>query len=196
MSDNKHKIILASSSPRRIKILQSIGLEFDTIPSNYEEILDSKEFSYQKIENLAYYKALDVFERIKKNVVNNDKYSLVLSADTVVVIDNQILGKPKNKKEATEMLKNLSGRKHSVVTSVCTINFKNSTKKILSETSYVEFENLTEKTIINYINTYKPFDKAGAYGIQELPDGFVKTVTGSFENIMGLCPKVVKRILE
>lgn len=189
------KIILASSSPRRIEILKGIGLNFETIPSGYEEVLDSFDFSYEKIEDLAFNKALDVFNKIKYNSSLTKKYSLILSADTVVVLDNQILGKPKNKDEAFNMLKNLGGKRHMVVTSVCTINLKTTDKKMLSETSYVEFEDLTDETITSYIEKYNPFDKAGAYGIQELPDGFIKSIEGSFKNIMGLCPEVVKKLI-
>lgn len=185
---NKKKLILASSSPRRKEILKKMGLEFVIIPSDYEELLESSDFSYEKIEHLAYKKAEAVLKTTSKS-------SLILSADTVVILDGEILGKPKNKNDAIEMLQRLSGKKHSVVTSICVVNSLSLKKQVISETSYVEFQNLSRELILNYIENYKPFDKAGSYGIQELPEGFIKNIEGSFENIIGLCPKAVEKIL-
>lgn len=187
-----HKIILASSSPRRREILEKMGLEFEIVPSDYEEVLESTHFTYEKIEELAYYKAKAVAETIQNP-------SLILSADTVVVIDGEILGKPQDKTDAINMLKKLSGKKHSVVTSICvidSINNTNSKKQVLSTTSYVEFKTLSDTLINYYVEEYKPFDKAGSYGIQELPEGFIHSIEGSFENIIGLCPLAVNKILE
>ena len=93
------------------------------------------------------------------------------------------------------MLKSLSGREHFVVTAICIIDSVSGRKKFHSTTSYVEFENLTDEMINSYIDEFKPFDKAGAYGIQELPQGFVKRIGGSFENIVGLCPKALEKTL-
>ena len=191
--DIKHKIILASASPRRRYILEKMGLEFEIIPSSYEEFLENSDFTYEKIEELAYNKAKSVLDTTSFPFFS---YPLILSADTVVVLDGQILGKPQNKDDAICMLKQLSGQKHSVVTSICVVNSKNSERKMLSTTSYVEFKMLTNELIINYIEKYNPLDKAGAYGIQELPENFVKNIEGSFENIIGLCPLAVASILK
>lgn len=190
----KKKLILASTSPRRREILSKIGLEFEIIPSDYEEVIDSPEFSYEKIETLAFHKAKAVYDKIK----NAPEYSnsIILSADTVVVLDEIILGKPLDKNDAFAMIKKLSDKKHSVVTSICTIVTGNFQKKIHSETSFVEFQDLSDSLIINYVEQFMPLDKAGSYGIQELPDGFVKNIEGSFENIMGLCPNAVNNILK
>lgn len=190
----KKKIILASSSPRRKELLTKMGLEFEIIPSNYEEILDTLDFSYTKIEELAYCKAKDVYETLKNSTGYDN--SIILSADTVVVLNEKILVKPKNEEEAIQMLTKLSGKKHSVVTSLCFINVDTLESKLFSETSFVEFENLTSEMIQKYVYEYKPLDKAGSYGIQELPDGFIKEIVGSFENIMGLCPKAVNKIFK
>jgi septum formation protein len=191
----KKKLILASSSPRRKQLLENMGLEFEIIPSDYEEILETLDFSYEKIEKLAYKKGQSV---LKKIAISYSPFtiSLILSADTVVVLDGKILGKPKDEQDAINMLKQLSGKRHSVITSVCIINTNTSEHKILSETSFVEFEILDEKTITDYVFKYKPLDKAGSYGIQELPACFVKRVDGSFENIIGLCPEVVIKLLK
>lgn len=189
----KKKIILASSSPRRKDILEKMGLEFEIIPSDYEEVLESLDFSYEKIEDLALNKAKSVLDKnYSLFTIHN---SLILSADTIVVLEGQILGKPKDEIEAIEMIKSLSGKKHSVVTSICVIDTKNLSHKILSTTSYVEFKNLSDELIIEYVKNYKPLDKAGSYGIQELPEGFLNNVEGSFENIIGLCSEAVNKIL-
>jgi len=188
-----YKLILASGSPRRKKILEEMGLEFEVIPSDFEEILDSDGFSYEKIENLAYQKAKSILSKLNGSPQFTAHTSLILGADTVVILDKKILGKPTDKNEAFSMLKRLSGKKHLVVTSICAIS--NNTKKIISTTSIVEFENLTDDLIKNYIDEFNPLDKAGAYGIQELPGGFIKNIEGSFENVIGLCPQAVEQTL-
>ena len=183
------KLILASNSPRRKKILADLGLEFEVIPSNYDEKLADDIFSYEKIEDLATQKCLDVVRRTDKN-------SLVLAADTVVVLHNKILGKPHSKDEAFNMLKSLSGATHSVVTSTCGINTQTNRAALLSTTSYVRFNQLTDEMIHYYIDNFNPLDKAGSYGIQELPPNYLEKYEGSFENIVGLCPDAVKSVLE
>lgn len=187
------KIILASSSPRRKAILEDINLCFEIIPSSYEEFLENSDFSYEKIENLAFNKANAVALDI---MPNSNTSALVIGADTVVVLDGQIMGKPKDEDDAIDMLKKLSGKTHSVVTSICVIDSENKHRKSLSTTSYVEFHNLSQDQIKNYVQNYKPLDKAGSYGIQELPEGYIKNVEGSFENIIGLCPLAVKEVLK
>ncbi len=182
------KLILASNSPRRKKILTDLGLDFEVVPSNYDEKLADDIFSYEKIEDLATQKCLDVVRRVDKN-------SLVLAADTVVVLHNKILGKPHSKQEAFEMLKSLSGATHSVVTSICAINTKTNRAALQSTTSYVRFKELTDEMINDYIEKYNPHDKAGSYGIQELPPNYLDKYEGSFENIVGLCPESVKAVL-
>lgn len=188
----KKKIILASSSPRRKKILEDLNLDFEVIPSDYDESLESTDFEYKKIEELAYQKAKSVFDSLFPFTSN---HFLILSADTVVILDKKILGKPRDKEDAISMLHSLSGRKHSVVTSLCLIDTETRNKNILSTTSFVEFNILSEEQIKNYVEQYKPFDKAGSYGIQELPEGFVSSLQGSLENVIGLCPLAVQEIL-
>ena len=182
------KLILASNSPRRKKILTDLGLQFDVIPSNYDENLDDDTFAYEKIEDLATQKCLDVVRRV-------DNKSLVLAADTVVVLHNKILGKPKDKKDAFCMLKSLSGKTHSVVTSICAVNTSTNRAALLSTTSYVRFTNWTDKMIYDYIDNFKPIDKSGSYGIQELPSEYLDKYEGSFENIIGISPDAVLSVL-
>jgi septum formation protein len=182
------KIILASNSPRRKKIMSDLGLDFEVIPSNYDEQLATDIFAYDLIEDLATQKALDVVRRVDKN-------SIVIGADTVVVLHNKILGKPHTKENAFKMLKELSGETHSVVTSICGINTKINKAALISTTSYVRFNELTDSMINDYISEYSPLDKAGSYGIQEMPAGYIEKYEGSFENIVGLDSEAVKRVL-
>ena len=189
-SENKivGKIILASSSPRRADILKKAKIDVRIIPSPYEEIHSADGFSYEFVENLAYNKALAVCDIL-------DEKAFVIGADTVVVLDNEILGKPGNFDGAFKMLKKLSGKTHSVVTSIVVINSETKDFVKKSETSYVTFEKLTDEKIRYYIENYKPFDKAGSYGIQEMPEGYIKSYEGDFENIIGISSKVLKELL-
>lgn len=183
------KIILASNSPRRKQIMSALGIDFEVIPSNYDEKLETDTFTYDLIEDLATQKCLDVVRRVDKN-------KIVIGADTVVVLHNKILGKPHSKEEAFKMLRELSGQTHSVVTSICGINTKTNRAALLSTTSYVRFQKLSDEQINYYIDTFNPLDKAGSYGIQELPQGFLDKYEGSFENIVGLSPEAVTAVLE
>lgn len=183
------KIILGSSSPRRADILKKLKLDFEIIPSPYVEPHDRTDFSYAYVENLAYNKALAVARDLREE-------AQVIGADTIVVIDNKILGKPANAQEAFKMLKLLSGRTHFVVTSIAIVKAPSLECKIKSTTTYVTFENLTDEQINYYIENYKPFDKAGSYGIQELPEGYVKSFEGSLDNVIGLPSETLLEILE
>lgn len=182
------KIILASSSPRRQHILRQNNYEFEVIPSPYIEDHTKTDFSYEFIESLAENKALAVVPLVKEPCK-------IIGADTVVVLDNKILGKPNGEKGAVEMLKKLSGRKHQVVTAIVVIDTETGELKKQSVTSEVEFEKLTDKQIKFYVKEYKPIDKAGSYGIQEMPKGYIKSYSGSLENIIGLCPTALAELL-
>ena len=120
---------------------------------------------------------------------------MVFAADTVVVHRNKILGKPHTKENAFKMLKELSGETHSVVTSICAINTKTNRAVTISTTSYVRFTEWTDDMIHYYIDTFTPLDKAGSYGIQELPPKYLDKFEGSFENIVGLSPESVLAVL-
>ena len=189
-SENKMvgKIILASSSPRRADILRKHNIGFEIIPSPYVEDHSRTDFSYDFIENLAYNKAKAVVP-----IVNEQ--SLIVGADTIVVLDGKILGKPNGYDGAFEMLKNLSGKTHHVVTAIAIINSTTGDYKIKSTTSEVVFENLTDEQIKYYIDNFKPFDKAGSYGIQEMPDGYIKSFTGDLENIIGISSKTLLEMI-
>lgn len=182
------KNILASSSPRRAEILKNKYI-FEIMPSPYEELHTSTVFSYDYVENLAYNKAKAVVPLVKGDCN-------IIGADTVVVLDGKILEKPHDNEDAKRMLKSLSGREHQVVTSIALINTKTGRSVIQSTTSQVVFNELTDEMIDFYVENYKPLDKAGAYGIQELPADYVKSYNGSLENIIGICPKALEECFQ
>lgn len=172
------KIVLASSSPRRIEILKALGVEFEILPSSYEEVL--KESSpYELACNLAIEKARDVAGKIQSP-------RIVIAADTIVYANGKILGKPKGKSDAEETLKMLSNSSHSVITGLCIINTEDN--KIYSdyEETKVFFKELNEDEIEAYIATGEPMDKAGSYGIQGIGGLFVKKIEGCYFNVVGL----------
>lgn len=182
------KNILASSSPRRAEILKDKYI-FEIMPSPYEEVHATTVFSYAYVENLAYNKAKAVVPLVSEECT-------IIGADTVVVLDDKILEKPQNAQDAKSMLRKLSNREHQVVTSIALINSKTGENTIKSTTSHVVFEYLTDEMIDYYVDNFNPLDKAGAYGIQELPDGYVKSYSGSLENIIGICPKALEECFQ
>ncbi len=173
------KIILASASPRRRELLKTIGLEFTVIPSSVEEDIEHKPFSYKLIEDLALQKVLDVKDKISFPAV-------IIGSDTVVVIDNRVLGKPKDSNDAFNMLKLLSGRVHRVISAIAVHD--NQTQKTVktSVTSEVSFREIRDDEIRDYIKTAEPADKAGAYAIQGKAAIFVKGINGCYSNIVGI----------
>lgn len=172
-----HKIYLASKSPRRKEIITTAGFDYEVVSIEVEEDFPAD----MPLEEIAEYLANKKADALLK--VPED--GILLTADTVVIIGNEILNKPENKEEARQMLEKLSGRTHLVITGVC---LRDQTKSIsLSDVSKVTFAELSSSEIEDYINTPSPFDKAGSYGIQ---DGLgmlaVNNIEGSFYNIMGL----------
>lgn len=186
---NKYNIILASKSPRRQELLKGIGLLFSVMTKDVDESFSSEMSVYDVAPFLSYKKA-KAFEESELP----ENY-MVITADTVVIVGDTILGKPKDFDEACNMLRLISGKKHSVVTGV-TVHTKEKTKTF-SVTSKVSFEVLDEDEINYYVNMYKPFDKAGSYGIQEWI-GYVgvNSVEGSYFNVMGLPTQKLYQILK
>ena len=178
------KYILGSSSPRRQYLLKELNINFEVIKPDFDEDILGKHFSYELIEDIAKNKALSIKEKI-----NFD--STIISADTVVINNNIVLGKPIDFDDALKMLTDLNNKTHRVVTAVCLLDTKENKIITKSETSFVTFNNLSQKEIISYINDFKPFDKAGSYGIQELPENFINKVEGDFNNIVGLPTQLV-----
>lgn len=173
-----YKIILASASPRRQQLMRDAGFEFEIRLKETEEIYPETLVSTEVPVYLSRLKAAAFADEIQES-------ELLITADTVVCLGAKILGKPKNREHAVEILHQLSGQKHTVVTGVClTTRHKQQT---FSSFTDVYFKELTEDEIVYYIDRYKPFDKAGAYGIQEWI-GYIgiKRIDGSFYNVMGL----------
>ncbi len=173
-----YQLILASQSPRRQEMLKELGVEFEIRLKEVEEVYPEGLSATEIPVYLAELKASAFLNDIK------DK-DLVITADTIVCVDDWILGKPKDRADAVKMLKALSGRSHKVVSGVCLTSLKK--KLSFSTTTDVHFKVLTDDEINYYIDNYKPFDKAGAYGIQEWI-GFIGIdgIEGSYFNVVGL----------
>ncbi len=169
------KLVLASKSPRRSEILKNAGIDFSVRVANADETIPNGTKPQDAVVFLAARKAMAV-ERAEDE--------LVLGADTVVVLDNKVLGKPKDRDDAYNMLKSLSGRVHSVFTGVCVIG--NGVSVTFAEETKVEFMILTDEEIYTYINTNECYDKAGAYGIQGLASKFIRGIEGDYFNVVGL----------
>ena len=171
-------IILASASPRRKEILQNTNVKFEIISSSIEELTLEGESPCQMVMRLAFEKGMDIAPRKKSD--------LVISADTIVVLDGIILGKPKDDIEARKMITSLSGRKHQVITGISLINLDSNKKVIDYVVSNVKFKHLSEQDINDYISTKESLDKAGAYGIQGYGALLVDEIYGDYFNIVGL----------
>lgn len=180
-------MILASRSPRRRELLGVITKDFKIIPAMGEENIPDGTEPKDAVIMLARQKAEEI-AAVHKNEV-------VVSADTIVVIDNKILGKPHDEAHAAEMLRTLSGRMHTVYTGVCVI-FEDGASESFAERTDVEFYPLTEDEIHDYIASGEPMDKAGAYGIQERGALLVKQISGDFYNVMGLPVAKLARVLK
>lgn len=170
------KIILASASPRRKELLKLLDIDFDIIVSNCEEVFDDELSVYENLKNIAYLKAYDVFKD------NNDK--LVIGADTVVYSDDRVLLKPKDKDDAREMIKFLSGKTHCVISGISVITKEKSISTAVE--TKVTFKELDDKEIEEYINTNEPYDKAGGYAVQGIAGKFISKIEGDYFNVVGL----------
>lgn len=185
----KFNIILASKSPRRQELLKGIGLPFAVLTKDVDESFSSDMPVYDVAPYLSYKKA----KAFEENELPENY--MVITADTVVIVGDTILGKPKDAEEARNMLRLISGKKHSVVTGV-TVHTKEKTKTF-SVTSKVSFDVLDENEIDYYVNNYKPFDKAGSYGVQEWIGYIgVNCVEGSYFNVMGLPTQKLYQMLK
>jgi septum formation protein len=171
-------LILASSSPRRQEILSSAGVEFEVIPSEVNENFLPGESSEEHVVRLARMKALKATEKHK------DRW--VLAADTIVVIDGKILKKPRDRREAEEMLRRLSDREHRVITGYCLMQASSRRSREGKVITRIRFKALSSEEICWYLNTGEPFDKAGGYAIQGKAAFMVKEINGSYTNVVGL----------
>ncbi|MBN2877358.1 MAG: septum formation protein Maf [Bacilli bacterium] len=169
------KIILASNSPRRKELMKFLGYDFEIIASDIEEVINPKMEHDELVMDLAFQKAYSIFKDHKEDIV--------IGFDTLVVVDDFVLGKPKDQEEAAVFLNILSNRTHRVLTG-CTILTRGFSKSFISE-ALVTFYPMDEQEIKDYIETGEPMDKAGAYGIQGYGAKFVNKVNGDYFTIVG-----------
>ncbi|MGN0162909.1 MAG: Maf family protein [Candidatus Ornithomonoglobus sp.] len=186
------EIILASASPRRSELLSNMGLDFKVVVSEAdEESVDRDVPPRIYVQELALLKAASTAKKIMDN-----KDAVVISADTVVVNNGEILGKPTDAAEAEKMLSDLSGRTHQVYTGFCVLRLSDAYTVCKAVCTDVTFKELSEDKIKRYINSGEPMDKAGAYGIQGLGAMLVDRINGDYFNIVGLPVSALSDILE
>jgi len=184
------RIILASNSPRRKEILNQLNLDFDIIPSDFEEAPVDME-PHDLVEHYAYMKAMDVFSKVRTNI-EPDTY--IIGSDTIVY-SQKVMGKPKSEAEAFEMLKELSNKEHQVISGLCIIQAHTGKSITVHESTKVWIRELHEREIRNYIASGEPMDKAGAYAIQGLGSLFVEKVQGNYFNVVGLPVNALFKIM-
>jgi septum formation protein len=176
------KLILASASQRRAEILRNAGIQFEIRKTDLDESRLADEVPGDYVRRLALAKALSA--SVKYRDLGDE--ALVLGADTVVVVDGDILGKPATRDDARSMLRRLSGRIHEVHTGLALLRIPGTMQRVVEEITRVRFASLTEQEIEGYIATGEPFDKAGAYAIQGMGGRYVTRIEGCYFNVMGL----------
>ena len=174
------RIVLASASPRRRELLKQIGLKFDIMPSHIEEVLRG-DSPAENVKGLAMDKAKDIYDQLTSEGV---KDLLVIGADTVVALEQEILGKPKDEEDALRMLRFLQGNTHQVYTGVCLIT-SNGIESFYGKTDVTMYP-ATDEQLKAYIATSEPMDKAGGYGVQGLGAVLVQKIHGDYNNVVGL----------
>jgi septum formation protein len=179
-------LILASASPRRRELLRNAGIAFEVQPADVAEVPLPGELAQALAERLAREKAMAIARSRPTDVV--------LGADTVVVVDGEILGKPADAADAARMLRLLSGREHQVITGVCLV--VSGQCSVASETTSVTMSEISEKEIAEYVATGEPMDKAGAYAIQGIASRWIPRIEGDYSNVVGLPVALVWRMLQ
>jgi septum formation protein len=176
------KLILASSSPRRAEVLRNAGFVFQVRPADVDETRLAHEAAEDYVRRVAQAKAHAVADPAR---VAGERL-VVIAADTIVLAEGQILGKPKDADDARRMLRLFSGKTHEVLSALCVINIPAAKQALHVEKTRVEFLNMSEEEIENYIQTGEPFGKAGAYGIQGIAGRFATRIAGCYFNVLGL----------
>ena len=178
----KFELILASASPRRAEILRNASFDFEVVPVHADESLRPGEAATDYVRRLAEEKARIVARQLAKDAAGDSTF--IIAADTVVVIDNEILGKPSSAANARDMLHRLSGKTHEVYTGLSVL--RGNASRTVVEMTRVTFVTLSKQEIEDYIATGEPFDKAGAYAIQGQGGKFISRIEGCYFNVMGL----------
>lgn len=176
------KLILASQSPRRKEILENLGLQFEIVTADTDESSSITD-PYALVEELSRRKGVAVRDRLLAQGRDLSD-TVIIASDTVVSIDGQILGKPRDRADAERMLKMLSGRAHEVVSGICLIG--GDAIGVSHEITEVVFDEMSAKTIDAYIEKAQPYDKAGAYAIQGLASAYISGIRGDYFNVVGL----------
>src|SRR5689334_7461432 len=172
----KPRIVLASASPRRAELLKQLVSDFDVMPGHAEEFQPEHLSPVEACLLNAYRKARVIAKKVPD--------ALVIGADTEVVLGRRVFGKPRDRGDAAQMLSDLAGREHQVVTGVCLIYLRHHQQRTFAVTTRVRFKPLNAEEIAGYLDTINPLDKAGAYAIQENGDSIVENISGSFSNVV------------
>lgn len=183
MKSKTYKLILASASPRRREILKDAGFDFIVFPSNSSESFDKTLNLHENLCAIAEDKVQSVLDRLSKRY---HKGFLILAADTTVILQNRVLGKPKNRHDAMRMLKFMSGKVHTVHTAFSIFSPEQNWGVTRVIKTKVGFRRLTNEEVADYLDSGEPFDKAGSYGIQGLARAFINSVNGDLLNVVGL----------
>ncbi|MCT4508339.1 MAG: Maf family protein [Tepidibacter sp.] len=181
-------IVLASASPRRKEILFNLNLDFEIMKSDIDEFINDRDTPEAIAMSLSFQKAMDIANKTSRN-------SVVIGADTIVVLDEEILGKPKNEQEAFDTLNRLSGKYHKVITGISILNIEDNKKIVDYEVTKVKMREFSEDEIKRYIKTTEPMDKAGSYGIQGYGSLFIEKIDGDYFNVVGLPVSKLGQIL-
>ena len=185
---NLPPFILASASPRRNELLRQLGINFEIIPSDAVEIRHEQLTARESSQINAYRKA--------RAVAKKHPDALVLGADTLVHLETTLFGKPRSLEEAYQMLEQLQGRTHHVVSAICLLQLRQHRQRVFAESTAVTFRPLDAVKIRRYLTKVNPLDKAGAYAIQEEGDSIVEKIEGSYTNVVGLPVERLKTELE
>ncbi len=191
------KIILASASLRRIELLKKHGLSFEVVVSGADENIKNFSDSTDYVLKASLQKAASVFNKLYGQMINKSDDTIIIAADTAVVLDNEIYGKPESIDHAYQMLNSLSGREHKVVTGVTIVHVSNGIGmfKQAYEQTTVNFKKLSDREIKDYLSLGEYADKAGGYAVQGSAAAFVKQINGDMENVIGLPTNKVLQLL-
>ena len=184
----KGRLVLASSSERRRRLLEEAGYDFEVIVPRLPEDRLHGQDPVVLAESLAYAKARQVADRIDKNVV--------VGADTIVSLKGKVIGKPADEAGAREILRSLSGSAHEVITGVCLVNARRGERLLGSDLTRVTMRKLSDSELDAYVHSGEGFGKAGAYAVQESGDRFIERIDGSFTNVVGLPMPLLSRMLD
>ncbi len=188
MTADKPQIILASASPRRERLLRELGLRFIVVcPDGIEELAGGAAPDVVAMQNA---------QRKARAVAGRHPHSMVIGADTIVVLDGKIFGKPRDREDARRMLGQLAGRRHEVITGVCLVHRSLDTELVFADTTRVWMRPLDPAQIAEYHAKIDPLDKAGAYAIQEHGEGVVERIDGSYNNVIGFPTERLQATLE